>query len=71
VDPLNTEALGDAIFGLLTDEPRRRDLAQRGWQRSRAFSWSQTAKDMLAVYQRAAGKTVAAPAATTTVEACS
>jgi glycosyltransferase involved in cell wall biosynthesis len=71
VDPTNTEALGAAIYGLLTDEPRRRDLAQRGWQRSRAFSWSQTAKDMLAVYQRAAGKTVAAPAATTTVEACS
>lgn len=71
VDPMNTEALGDAIYGLLTDEPRRRDLAERGWQRSRAFSWSQTAKDMLAVYQRAAGKTVAAPAATTTVEACS
>jgi glycosyltransferase involved in cell wall biosynthesis len=71
VDPMNTEALGEAIYGLLTDEPRRRDLAERGWQRSRAFSWSQTAKDMLAVYQRAAGKTVAAPAATTTVEACS
>jgi glycosyltransferase involved in cell wall biosynthesis len=71
VDPTNTEALGEAIYGLLTDEPRRRDLAQRGWQRSRAFSWSQTAKDMLAVYQRAAGKTIAAPAATTTAEACS
>lgn len=71
VDPMNTEALGEAIYGLLTDEPRRRDLAQRGWRRSRAFSWSQTAKDMLAVYQRAAGKTVAAPAAATTVEACS
>ena len=70
VDPMDTEALGDAICALLTDEPRRRDLAERGWQRSRAFSWSQAAKDMLAVYQRAAGKTVAAPAATT-VEACS
>ncbi len=44
VDPLNTEALGDAIYGLLTDEPRRRDLAERGWHRSRAFSWSQTAQ---------------------------
>lgn len=71
VDPMNTEALGDAIYELLTDEPRRRDLAERGWRRSRAFSWAQTAKDMLAVYQRAAGKTVAAPAARTTVEACS
>lgn len=71
VDPMNTDALAEAIYGLLTDEPRRRDLAERGWQRSRAFSWSQTAKDMLAVYQRAAGKPVTAPAATTTVEACS
>jgi glycosyltransferase involved in cell wall biosynthesis len=70
VDPLNTDALGDAIYGLLTDEPRRRDLGERGRHRSRAFSWSQTAKDMLSVYQRAAGKTVAAPAATA-AEACS
>ena len=70
VDPMNTEALGHAILRLLTDEPRRRDLAERGRQRSRAFSWSQTARDMLAVYQRAAGKTVTAPAATT-AEACS
>jgi len=70
VDPMNTEALGHAIHGLLTDEPRRRHLAERGRHRSRAFSWSQTARDMLAVYQRAAGKAVAAPAATT-AEACS
>ena len=70
VDPMNTEALGDAIRSLLTDESRRRDLGERGRRRSGAFSWSQTAKDMLAVYQRAAGKPVAAPAATTRVEAC-
>ena len=62
VDPTDTDALADAIRRLATDEPLRRDLAERGWRRSRAFSWTQTAKDMLAVYQRAAGKTVTVPA---------
>jgi glycosyltransferase involved in cell wall biosynthesis len=71
VDPTNTEALADAIRRLATDEALRRDLAERGWQRSRAFSWSQTAKEMLAVYQRAAGKAVTVPATGAAAEVCS
>jgi glycosyltransferase involved in cell wall biosynthesis len=61
VDPTDTVALADAIRRLATDEPLRRDLADRGWRRSRMFSWTQTAKEMLAVYQRAAGKPVTVP----------
>ncbi len=61
VDPSSVDELAEAIRVLALDEPRRRDLAERGWQRSRAFSWTQTAKEMLAVYQRAAGVTVPVP----------
>ena len=61
VDPSSTEALAQAIRSLAMDEARRRDLSERGRQRSRTFSWAQTAKEMLAVYQRAAGMS-AAPA---------
>lgn len=66
VDPSSTDALAHAIRSLAMDEARRRDLSERGWHRSRSFSWTQTAKEMLAVYQRAAGVPVAATAATGT-----
>ena len=59
VDPTSTDALADAMFSLATNPELRRHLAQRGLQRARRFSWSQTAKDMLAVYHRAAGLAIA------------
>ena len=62
VDPSSTEALTEAIRDLAMNEDRRRDLAQRGRLRSRSFSWTQTARAMLAVYQRAAGAPVTAAA---------
>ena len=61
IDPPDTEAIADAIVRLATDADLRRDLAERGLQRARSFSWAQTARDMLAVYHRAAGVTVQAP----------
>lgn len=61
IDPTDTGALTAALRRLATDADRRQELADRGWQRSRAFSWTQTAKEMLAVYHRVAG--AAAPAA--------
>lgn len=61
VDPTSVEQIAEAIIALALDRARRIDLAVRGWRRSRAFSWTQTAKDMLAVYQRAAGVAVTAP----------
>ena len=59
IDPTNTDAIAEAICRLATDPDRRVDLVRRGLEQSRRFSWAQTAKDMLAVYHRAAG--VAAP----------
>jgi glycosyltransferase involved in cell wall biosynthesis len=55
VDPTNTDAIADAIVRLATDGELRRDRAERGLQHSRTFSWDQTARQMLAVYHRAAG----------------
>ena len=60
IDPSNTDSLTDAIVRLAADSDRRRHLAERGLQRAQAFSWTQTAKEMLAVYHRAAGAAAAA-----------
>ena len=54
VDPLDTEAIADALVGLLTDEERRTDLAARARDRARRFSWERTARETLAVYEEAA-----------------
>jgi glycosyltransferase involved in cell wall biosynthesis len=61
IDPTDTDAIADAIVRLATDADLRRDRAERGFQRARGFSWAQTARDMLAVYHRAAGVTLNAP----------
>jgi glycosyltransferase involved in cell wall biosynthesis len=61
VDPTSTEAIADAIVRLSTGGEWRRELAERGLRRARGFSWAQSARDMLAVYHRAAGVTVDSP----------
>jgi glycosyltransferase involved in cell wall biosynthesis len=60
IEPLDTEALTDAIIRLAKDAGLRRDRSERGLQRSRSFSWARTAREMLAVYHRAAGVTATA-----------
>ena len=57
IDPADTDAIADAIVRLATDAELRRERGERGLQHSRSFSWEQTARDMLAVYHRAAGVT--------------
>jgi len=68
VDPTNADAIADAMVSVATDEALRADLAQRGLQRARAFSWAQTAKEMLAVYHRAAGVAAAPVAASSLLD---
>jgi glycosyltransferase involved in cell wall biosynthesis len=58
IDPTNTEAMIDAICRLAADASLRRDRSERGLERARAFSWTQTAREMLAVYHRLAGVAV-------------
>ena len=55
IDPTDTEAMTAAIVAFATDAELRRDRSERGLQRARSFSWQQTARQMLAVYHRAAG----------------
>ena len=50
-----------------SDADLRADLSARGLARAAEFSWTRAAREMLAVYQRAAGVTVpgtASPAPT-------
>ena len=63
VDPRDVDALAEALMALGIDEARRQDLRARGLARAREFSWARAARDMLAVYGRAAG--VTAPRAAT------
>ena len=64
IDPSDTEAMAGAIRKLATDSELRRECAARSLARSRHFSWTQTAREMLAVYHRVAGVTM--PAALST-----
>lgn len=61
IDPTDTDAITEAIRRLATGKELRAELADRGLRRARSFSWGQTARQMLAVYHRAAGVTAASP----------
>jgi glycosyltransferase involved in cell wall biosynthesis len=47
-DPLDTDALADALLRTLTDNELRADLRQRGLARAAEFSWTRTAQEWLA-----------------------
>jgi glycosyltransferase involved in cell wall biosynthesis len=60
VDPHSTEALTDALVRVSRDADLRADLSVRGLARAAEFSWTRAAREMLGVYQRAAGVEVSA-----------
>ena len=62
IDPTDTDAITDAIVRLATDPELRRHRSESGLQRARSFSWEQSAREMLALYHRAAGVTQKSPA---------
>jgi glycosyltransferase involved in cell wall biosynthesis len=51
VDPLDVESIAEAINQALADEGLREELQWRGLERSALFSWPQTARQTLAVYE--------------------
>lgn len=51
VDPAAPTALADAMMQLLTDADLHAALRQRGLERARRFSWTETAAKTLAVYR--------------------
>ena len=53
IDPARVEALAEAMTRVLVDQPLAQDLRRRGLERSRRFSWAETARQTLAVYRDA------------------
>jgi glycosyltransferase involved in cell wall biosynthesis len=53
VDPHDIQAMADAIVTLLTDEECRKELIERGLEQAARFSWTRTARAMLAVLDEA------------------
>ncbi|MCX6030230.1 MAG: glycosyltransferase family 1 protein [Chloroflexi bacterium] len=58
VDPLDVDALTDALHRLLADPDLHADLARRGLAQAARFSWAQTAMKTLAVYRRLLQETI-------------
>ena len=58
VDPYDVKELTDAIVTLAGDGALRKNLAARGLKRASEFSWTRSAKEMLALYARVAGAPV-------------
>jgi glycosyltransferase involved in cell wall biosynthesis len=54
VDPESVDELAAAIARVLTDAALARELGGRGLERSRRYSWAETARQTLAVYRDAA-----------------
>ena len=57
-DPFDTGALAHALARLVADGPLRARLRERGLARAASFSWRETARRTLEVYQRAKGETM-------------
>lgn len=51
VNPKDVDSLVDAIFQLLRDSHLRETLAEKGYQRSKLFSWEKTATEILRVFE--------------------
>ena len=54
VDPEDGDAIAAAVAGVLEDEGLRRDLRERGYERSRSFSRDALLPRLLEIYRRAA-----------------
>jgi glycosyltransferase involved in cell wall biosynthesis len=52
VDPTDETAMTQALGNILTDEETRNTLIRRGYERVKFFSWENTAKKYLAVFNR-------------------
>jgi glycosyltransferase involved in cell wall biosynthesis len=51
VDPYDTEAISQALAELLENQARRDELARRGLERARRFTWHQVAEQTVRVYK--------------------
>lgn len=56
VNPHDTDALADAMYKVLTDSILAQNLAKKGLERSKNFSWTKTAGQTIKLYQSVLGK---------------
>jgi len=56
VDPLDVDAIADAMYRLVTDASLRAELARRGLENVKRFSWEKCARETLAVLESVAEK---------------
>jgi glycosyltransferase involved in cell wall biosynthesis len=61
VDPLDVEALAQAIQHVIADEGLRHELVARGRQQIKRFSWQRCAQETLQVFEEAAESSGAGP----------
>jgi glycosyltransferase involved in cell wall biosynthesis len=55
VNPFDVEALAAAIEKVISDSDLRAELGVKGLARAKLFDWRETARQTLAIYQKAAG----------------
>lgn len=55
-DPDDVDAIADSMVRLVTSDDLRLDLARRGRERARRFTWRRTAEETLAVYREVIGE---------------
>ena len=54
VDPYDEDAIANGIVAAVTDESLRADLIERGIERARSFSWTQSVKKIHEIYMQVA-----------------
>ncbi len=52
VTPTDVDALGRALLDVLTDEAKRAHMVERGLAQARRFTWEDSARQLLAAYER-------------------
>ncbi|GAI38169.1 unnamed protein product [marine sediment metagenome] len=55
VNPYDTDSLAQAMRRVLTDDKLRDDMVRKGLEQSKKFSWEETARQTLEVYEKVGG----------------
>lgn len=58
VDPLDTDAISEAIMGSLTDADLRQQLLAAGFEQVKRFSWSRAASQLKSIYDELLGESI-------------
>ncbi len=56
VDPDDVNSLCEAMYNVLKDEELRHHMSKKGLERVKLFSWKETAKKILGIYDEVLSK---------------